>query len=79
MSNTPLQVTTDLSEVLGQISQKLDKIDERLNHLEVGQARKVFYYLLLVCLLSIPSISIAPMIKLSFLMGNLRPKFCNSS
>ncbi len=39
MSNTPLQVTTDLSEVLGQINQKLDKIDERLNHLEVGQVR----------------------------------------
>ncbi|MDJ0658765.1 MAG: hypothetical protein QNJ42_04670 [Crocosphaera sp.] len=39
MSNISLQVTTDLSEVLGQINQKLDKIDDRLNHLEVGQAR----------------------------------------
>ncbi|GBF80076.1 hypothetical protein [Aphanothece sacrum] len=39
MSNTPIQVTTDLSQVLGQINNKLDKIDARLNNLEVGQAR----------------------------------------
>lgn len=39
MSNTPIQVTTDLNQVLAQINQKLDKIDERLNKLEVGQAR----------------------------------------
>ncbi|MEA5509258.1 hypothetical protein VB715_05720 [Crocosphaera sp. UHCC 0190] len=39
MSNTPIQVTTDLGQVLGQINQKLDKIDARLNNLEVGQAR----------------------------------------
>lgn len=39
MSNTPIQVTTDLNQILSQINQKLDKIDERLNKLEVGQAR----------------------------------------
>jgi hypothetical protein len=39
MSNTPIQVTTDLNQVLVQINTKLDKIDERLNKLEVGQAR----------------------------------------
>jgi hypothetical protein len=39
MSNTPIQVTTDLNQVLAQINTKLDKIDERLNKLEVGQAR----------------------------------------
>jgi chromosome segregation ATPase len=39
MSNTPIQVTTDLSKALEQINQKLDKIDERLNKIEVGQAR----------------------------------------
>ena len=36
MSNPIIE--TDLAEVLGQINQKLDKIDERLNRLEVGQA-----------------------------------------
>jgi hypothetical protein len=39
MSNTPIQVTTDLNQVLAQINTKLDKIDERLNKLEVGQAK----------------------------------------
>jgi hypothetical protein len=39
MSQTPIQVTTDLNQVLAQINTKLDKIDERLNKLEVGQAR----------------------------------------
>ncbi|OKH20127.1 hypothetical protein NIES593_19740 [Hydrococcus rivularis NIES-593] len=39
MSNIPIQVTTDLNQVLAQINTKLDKIDERLNKLEVGQAR----------------------------------------
>ncbi|ACK72893.1 conserved hypothetical protein [Gloeothece citriformis PCC 7424] len=47
MSNTPIQITTDLSEVLNRIEQKidkldekfstkLDKLDERLNKLEIG-------------------------------------------
>ena len=31
-------VKTDIAEVLGQINQKLDKIDGRLTKLEVGQA-----------------------------------------
>ncbi|ELS02206.1 hypothetical protein Xen7305DRAFT_00019190 [Xenococcus sp. PCC 7305] len=35
--NNPV-IETDLAEVLGQINQKLDKIDDRLNKLEVGQA-----------------------------------------
>jgi predicted nuclease with TOPRIM domain len=39
MSNTPIQVTTDLSTALEQINQKLGKIDDRLNKLEIGQAR----------------------------------------
>jgi predicted nuclease with TOPRIM domain len=39
MSNTPIQITTDLSKALEQINTKLDKIDDRLNKLEVGQAR----------------------------------------
>jgi hypothetical protein len=39
MSNAPIQVTTDLNQILTQIGQKLDKIDERLAKLEVGQAR----------------------------------------
>ena len=46
MSNTPIQVTTDLKEYLqefradlNKMDSKLDKIDERLNKLEVGQAR----------------------------------------
>ena len=36
MDNPVIQ--TDLAEVLGQINQKLDKIDDRLTKLEVGQA-----------------------------------------
>jgi predicted nuclease with TOPRIM domain len=50
MSDTPIQVTTELNKALEQINQKLDKIDlkfetkldkidERLNRLEIGQAR----------------------------------------
>ena len=39
MANTPIQVTTYLSEVLGKINQKLEKIEERLTKIEVGQAR----------------------------------------
>ena len=35
--NNPV-IETDLAEVLGQINQKLEKIDDRLNKLEVGQA-----------------------------------------
>jgi peptidoglycan hydrolase CwlO-like protein len=37
MSNTPLQITVDLADILAQINQKLDKIDDRLNKLEIGQ------------------------------------------
>ena len=36
MDNPVIQ--TDIAEVLGQINQKLDKIDNRLTKLEVGQA-----------------------------------------
>ncbi len=36
MTNPVIQ--TDIAEVLGQINQKLDKIDDRLGKLEVGQA-----------------------------------------
>ncbi len=36
MDNPVIQ--TDIADVLGQISQKLDKIDSRLTKLEVGQA-----------------------------------------
>ncbi len=39
MANTPIQVTTDLSELLGQINKKLEKIDERLTKIEVSQAK----------------------------------------
>jgi chromosome segregation ATPase len=39
MSNTPIQITTELSKALEAINTKLDKIDERLNKLEIGQAR----------------------------------------
>ena len=36
MDNPVIQ--TDIAEVLGQINQKLDKIEDRLGKLEVGQA-----------------------------------------
>lgn len=36
MDNPVIQ--TDIAEVLGQINQKLDRIDDRLGKLEVGQA-----------------------------------------
>ena len=36
MSNPIIQ--TDIADILGKLDQKLDKIDERLNKLEVGQA-----------------------------------------
>ncbi|MGK7874433.1 MAG: hypothetical protein AB4426_14340 [Xenococcaceae cyanobacterium] len=50
MSNTPIQVTTDLSQVLERIEQKIDKLDEKfetkldnlskdVTELRVGQAR----------------------------------------
>jgi hypothetical protein len=38
MSNTPIQITTELSKALEQINQKLDKIDERLGTLEFRRA-----------------------------------------
>ncbi len=37
MSN--IQIESDLKEVLGQINSKLGKIDERLNSIEISQAR----------------------------------------
>ena len=37
MSN--IQIETDLKEVLGEINSKLGKMDERLNNIEVSQAR----------------------------------------
>ncbi len=37
MSN--IQIESDLKEVLGEINSKLGRIDDRLNHIEVSQAR----------------------------------------
>jgi chromosome segregation ATPase len=37
MTNPIIQ--TDIADLLGQINQKLDKIDDRLNKLEVGQVK----------------------------------------
>jgi predicted nuclease with TOPRIM domain len=37
MSN--IQIESDLKEVLGEINSKLGKIDERLNNIEISQAR----------------------------------------
>ena len=37
MSN--IQIESDLKEVLGEINSKLGKIDERLNSIEISQAR----------------------------------------
>jgi hypothetical protein len=34
----PLIVETDLKEILTQINRKLDKLDERIGRLEIGQA-----------------------------------------
>ena len=34
-----IQVESDLKEILGQIDRKLDKISERLNSIEISQAR----------------------------------------
>ena len=39
MSNTPIQITTDLSEVLGKINQKLDNLQKDVTDLKIGQAR----------------------------------------
>lgn len=39
MANTPIQVTTDLSEVLGQINQKLDNLQKDVTELKIGQTR----------------------------------------
>ena len=39
MSNTPIQVTTDLSEVLGKINQKLDNLQKDVTELKIGQTR----------------------------------------
>ena len=37
MSN--IQIESDLKEVLGEINSKLGKLDERLNNIEISQAR----------------------------------------
>ncbi|MEY2858512.1 MAG: hypothetical protein RLZZ74_2825 [Cyanobacteriota bacterium] len=37
MSN--IQIESDLKEVLGEINSKLGKVDERLNNIEISQAR----------------------------------------
>ena len=37
MSN--IQIESDLKEVLGEINSKLDKIGDRLNNIEISQAR----------------------------------------
>jgi anti-sigma-K factor RskA len=37
MSN--IQIESDLKEVLGEINSKLGKIDDRLNNIEISQAR----------------------------------------
>jgi predicted nuclease with TOPRIM domain len=39
MSNEQGTVSYSIADILGQINQKLEKIDERLTSLEVGQAR----------------------------------------
>jgi DNA repair ATPase RecN len=39
MSNEQGTVTYSIADILGQINQKLEKIDNRLANLEVGQAR----------------------------------------
>lgn len=39
MSNEQSTVTYSVAEILGEINQKLDKIDERLTNLEVKQVR----------------------------------------
>ncbi|MDJ0662379.1 MAG: hemolysin XhlA family protein [Crocosphaera sp.] len=39
MSNTPIQVTTDLSELLGKINDKLDNLQKDVTELKIGQAR----------------------------------------
>jgi predicted nuclease with TOPRIM domain len=39
MMTVPLILETDLREVLGEINQSLKRMDERLNRLEIGQAR----------------------------------------
>ncbi|MDJ0731074.1 MAG: hemolysin XhlA family protein [Crocosphaera sp.] len=39
MANTPIQLTTDLSEVLGQINQKLDNLQKDVTELKIGQTR----------------------------------------
>ena len=39
MSNTPIQVTIDLSEVLGKINQKLDNLQKDVTELKIGQTR----------------------------------------
>jgi predicted nuclease with TOPRIM domain len=37
MSN--IQIESDLKEILGEINSKLGRIDDRLNHIEISQAR----------------------------------------
>jgi len=34
-----ITIEQDLKEILGEINQKLEKLDNRLNSLEIGQAR----------------------------------------
>jgi predicted nuclease with TOPRIM domain len=34
-----IQIESDLKEVLGEINSKLGKVDERLNNIEISQAR----------------------------------------
>ncbi len=38
MSNTPIQVTTDLSQVLGRIEQKIDNLQKDVTDLKVDMA-----------------------------------------
>lgn len=39
MSATPIQVTTELNQILNRIEQKIDKINDRLTKLEIGQTK----------------------------------------
>jgi hypothetical protein len=39
MTQPPVTVTYSLEEILSRIERKIDKIDERLTHLEIGQAK----------------------------------------
>jgi predicted nuclease with TOPRIM domain len=39
MTNTPIQVTTDLSKVLERIETKLDNLQKDVNDLKIGQTK----------------------------------------